>query len=1143
MRVLVGKHVLVRVVGATMVATLATSGVLTATATAEQPSPARPVASAAEESALTPEERASAQAVKSGGPVVVDELTTETTVVTAKPDRTFTAEISVEPVRAADEQGGWSEIDPTLKAASGVVEPKSVLGDLILSNGGPAGSRIASYTPVDGKPITLTSPWALPKPTLSENFATYAEVLPGVDLVVQASADGFSHNWVVKNASAAADPRVRNIKLGLDLGGLRPEHRQGGVMYVDAEGYEVLWTPTPTAWDSSGADSSAKSKDAVEGGPDRGDQVGKVAMTFANGQTSLRAPAGVLNSDSTEYPVVIDPTYTKPPNGWTAAWSNFPNTSFWKTDHTLGAGYEGWEQNKIVRSYYRFYTSPLIGKKILTAEVNIPNVHAAQCAPHPTDMYRTGSISERTTWNNQPTRYGLMDSNSAYGGCGPDTMNMGFNVKPGIETASDHNYDTTTFMVRGRDETDKYGWKQFDGSGAELSVEYVSYPNKPSGLKVNTGNSSHWCETNYDEAPLTSSDEVRLRATPRSADWTSANMHVVFQRRLVGQTAYPEQVRGPTTDNTGLELSWGNLTNYTYAFKAKSRSLFGPGLDSSIDSGWTDWCYFKVDLSRPKAPVIDGGSLEECADPADPLLCLTNPVAGTVPSFSVTGDASAAKYVYRYRHPNSTVLKTGEVTAASGGAKTVIPGLRALSGLNELVVWAKNAVGTSGEADQFKFKAGNTSAVGDWDMDGSPTISIPSEGRDPSPLTLNAATSSQTGRVAESIKFAWHSNPASANKTVLNTTNDFTVAGWVRMESATSAATLFSAPEEKNSALSVWYDPATQRWNAGRFKTANTSEREFVSSLADRPLGVWTHVAAVYDKSFNNMRLYVNGRVQGTVGFSAAPRASTAFWIGCDRWNYAPNNCLRHGEVDEVKTFDLAMSTEELQAELMDPVVNDNPVASPAGAWAMNDASDGVYGSPITVTGAGSEAYAGGCLAFGSRGADSATTQGTVVDISASFTIETSVFIDAAAAERPQVIARQSAGGQDAWSLAYIPEAGGHRWRFSRSGSFVLESGLRPGTPGETTHLVVSYSASRKEFELFVNGKHARVDGEVVLANYLMVTTLGKVILGNGSIDGVAAPLEGAIGELGLYAGEIPDNGVLPEFDTKDECPVPEPAA
>lgn len=161
---------------------------------------------------LSPEAVASRKAADSGSPVEVGAETTPTQLVTAQPDGTFTVAFDPVPVRVK-KASGWVPVDTDLEAtSSGVVVPKAAAADIAFSGGG-SRDPLATITQ-DGKTYSVGSPWALPSPKLSGSTATYPDVMSGTDLVVQATADGFSENLVVKSATRL---RTRICRASLSL--------------------------------------------------------------------------------------------------------------------------------------------------------------------------------------------------------------------------------------------------------------------------------------------------------------------------------------------------------------------------------------------------------------------------------------------------------------------------------------------------------------------------------------------------------------------------------------------------------------------------------------------------------------------------------------------------------------------------------------------------------------------------------------------------------------------------------------------------------------------------------------------------------------------------------------------------------------
>ena len=145
--------------------------------------------------------------------VTATALTTPTSVTSASPDGTLTVSQTLRPVRAWH-NGGWKSLSPALHhERDGHVSPAVTSNGLTLSGGGT--SPLAVMT-ADARTLALSWPGSLPAPTLSGSTATYANVLPGVDLVVTADDQGgFSDTLVVHSAAAAANPALASLSLGV----------------------------------------------------------------------------------------------------------------------------------------------------------------------------------------------------------------------------------------------------------------------------------------------------------------------------------------------------------------------------------------------------------------------------------------------------------------------------------------------------------------------------------------------------------------------------------------------------------------------------------------------------------------------------------------------------------------------------------------------------------------------------------------------------------------------------------------------------------------------------------------------------------------------------------------------------------------
>ncbi|WP_344162595.1 hypothetical protein [Nocardiopsis rhodophaea] len=203
---------------------------------------------------LTAEERSAAEkAERSGERVEITSATDERSRVFAEPDGSFTLEQSAVPERVRT-ANGWEPVDTTLvTAGDGMVQPKASSAEVEFSGGGDAPmARIG----IGSKAVELDWPGELPAPTLEEDRATYADVLPDFDLVLTAGTDGFSQVLVVKTRKAAENPDLAELELALGTKGVRMSSDQAGNLEALGEngGESVFTASTPAMWDSAGDD-------------------------------------------------------------------------------------------------------------------------------------------------------------------------------------------------------------------------------------------------------------------------------------------------------------------------------------------------------------------------------------------------------------------------------------------------------------------------------------------------------------------------------------------------------------------------------------------------------------------------------------------------------------------------------------------------------------------------------------------------------------------------------------------------------------------------------------------------------------------------------------------------------------------------
>src|SRR5580658_4787279 len=196
---------------------------------------------------------AAAQARRTGKPVVVPSETTETMEVLAHPDGRFEFISNAMPVRVLV-QGRWTPISTTLRRGPSGTWTAPLTSSPVTFSGGGTGPLAVATDPATGRSVSVSWPYRLPRPEVSGSVALYPDVLPGVDLRLQATATGYQEVLIIGDAAAAADPRLRSLTFTL-RGGPGVTIRRGlsgAVIAVDSATGKTLFTSgRPMAWDSS----------------------------------------------------------------------------------------------------------------------------------------------------------------------------------------------------------------------------------------------------------------------------------------------------------------------------------------------------------------------------------------------------------------------------------------------------------------------------------------------------------------------------------------------------------------------------------------------------------------------------------------------------------------------------------------------------------------------------------------------------------------------------------------------------------------------------------------------------------------------------------------------------------------------------
>ncbi|MCZ0980913.1 hypothetical protein O1L60_23245 [Streptomyces diastatochromogenes] len=570
------------------------------------------------------EARVTAQALKeakrTGKPVEIVSRRTETDEVYVNPDGTARVDRALLPVRVR--QGGkLVAIDPDLAERSdGRIAPKASAMSVTFSGGG---DDVFATMLREGRTVTLTWPYGkLPKPTVSGRTATYANVLPGVDLTATADDVSFSHALVVKTPAAAKNRAVRSVEFGVKTRGLQLATGAAGEVLAKTPSRNSLFVaPQPRMWDSAGSEAAtpvdtktpkaaarpaARSLQDTLDGATEGSRQAKLGVKLGAGKLTLTPDAALLDDPKTVYPVVIDPRWA--PDAWKNAWSiAYKHTAVSGSEDTVY--YNGGTISDYARvgyandttiggtvranTYFNIPVSSLWDKQIIKSTLRIKQAWAGSWSCNSGDVQvRTigRTLPKNITYNRQPAWGAVVDSSGeSFGGrnCPTDTASLvEFDVTDAIADATAADWGNWAFVLTSKSNAIDTSWRKFDPNSMRVSTWYNTLPGKP--------------KTSIDPSlpcaggVIGTTDEIVLKAT-NLKDEEDVNLTVEFRYALT--TAKNATVRTVSASRGGtamLRIPAGTtLPSGTYWYDAVVKD----GVGSSL---WAGRCNFTYDWKPPK---------------------------------------------------------------------------------------------------------------------------------------------------------------------------------------------------------------------------------------------------------------------------------------------------------------------------------------------------------------------------------------------------------------------------------------------------------------------------------------------------------------------------------------------------------------
>ncbi|MFI5935066.1 RHS repeat-associated core domain-containing protein [Actinoplanes sp. NPDC051494] len=627
----------------------------------------------------------------------ISDATTETVTAVALPSGSIEQTISAAPVRV-ERNGTWVPVDLTLiRNQDGSVSPKAAPSDLVLS--GPENTDAAhelAAVGVGDHRMSIGWTGALGVPVIEGSRATYSQVMPGVDLQVQATRTGAETFFVVESAEAAA--HLDGIELPI-TGVKVKSHRidaAGNTTLLDAAGKALATVPAPEMWDAevetaTGEPATVEKvpaeitrKKAAEARPDEASEGAGVKVTLGTGADFFEDP-------DTTYPVVVDPQVNP-------LYSTF-DTYVRRGDAVDRSGANdlqlGLVSGDIARSFVHWDTTKLAGKQITAATANFYNFWSHTCTATSWEIWSTGAASSDTRWSSQPvwsTKEAISTATKGSTNCSDGWVSVG--GASFFQRAATAGKTRAYMGIRATSETDANAFKQFRSRNADASsqvpyavVTYNSYP--VVGARSTTPSTS--CVTGAGRPYLNTTTPV-LKAVV--TDGEASPVKGVFE----WYNSAGAKINGATT----ASVASGSTLSATVPSGAFTNGSTGKwrvqGNDGAVGGVWSSFCEFTVDTAAPgTTPTVDSSTYPAGA---------TSGAAGAAGTFTfgAAGVTDASAFLYGL----DTNPPTTAVNATSLGGSASVSITPTTVGNHTLYVRSRDRAGNLSPVKTYMFSVGST---------------------------------------------------------------------------------------------------------------------------------------------------------------------------------------------------------------------------------------------------------------------------------------------------------------------------------------------------------------------------------------------------------------------------------------------------
>jgi hypothetical protein len=366
---------------------------------------------------------------------------------------------------------------------------------------------------------------------------------------------------------------------------------------------------------------------------------------------------------------------------------------------------------------------------------------------------------------------------------------------------------------------------------------------------------------------------------------------------------------------------------------------------------------------------------------------------------------------------------------------------------------------------------------------------------------------------------------------IVRTDQSFSISAWAKLDNKDDFRTIASQGGEFVTTFNLNYQPFADRWQLSMSshddEDLSTVTWQLARSTSAPVIGEWYHLVGVYDRAANQLRLYVNGQLQGTATGPAQPwRAAGPLLVGTGGNTSGERSNRMVGTISDVQTYRGALTDQQIVA------LYDNPAVKWRSSWGLNGAGGDAVGShPLTLVGMEGVDYEWvedrACFpwsALGLRvsGQGYARTSGPVLVTDESYTVAAWVKLDSQTGDY-QTVLSQRGSGQGAFYLQATPTGS---WRFSMPQA---ETGTTswagaetaPGTAevGVWTHVAGVFDLGSGEARLYVDGELAAT-GDAVESPW---HAAGPFYIGAGGALGGAAfqPIRGSVDGVSVWSSTL----------------------